>query len=104
MLERQKLSWVPWRVVEMLAYHWETNIGRYVLNATCTCNDHTRGGRCKHVAALSYELVQWCECRPLSLLGALGIDMQLLSMRRLEEGPSLFRFQSACMTLTSPPL
>ena len=78
LLEQQKLVRVPWQVVDQMAYHWETNVGRYVLNASCDCNDHTRGGWCKHVAALSYSLVQWSERRPLWLLLALGIDMEVL--------------------------
>ena len=78
LLERQQLARVPRQVVEQMAYHWETNVGRYVLKASCDCNDHTRGGWCKHVAALSFELVQWSEVRPLWLLLALGIDMEVL--------------------------
>ena len=73
LLERQQLARVPRQVVEQMAYHWETNVGRYVLKASCDCNDHTRGGWCKHVAALSFELVLWSEVRPLWLLLALGM-------------------------------
>ena len=74
---RRNLIRVPREVVEEMDDHWETNIGRYVLNATCTCNDYT-GGWCKHVAALSFALVEWCECRPPLLLVSLGIDLSLL--------------------------
>ena len=86
LLERLKFAGVPYQLMEVLDYHWGSVNESEVIKASCTCNDkYTKGCWCKHVAALSFELVELCETHPESLFVALGASLQSFEVHGREE-------------------
>ena len=92
LLERLKFAGVPYQLMEVLDYHWGSVNESEVIKASCTCNDkYTKGCWCKHVAALSFELVELCETHPESLggrrSGAANISELDIRFRSLDTEP-----------------
>ena len=74
LLRTLKFSHVPFQLAQVLNFHEpENDSGK--LEAGCSCPDSTRGW-CKHVAALSFVLIEFGERVPEDLMLCLGCDLE----------------------------
>ena len=81
-----------WRVShDMLEELVRNNVLPTSFEASCDCQDRLDGNWCKHIAALSYELINLGQTKPLEFMLGLGLDIRGLLVTQQRPMPTAKR-------------